>query len=70
MSKCKLYYSGGNKLFQSVGEKKVVSLQTIARKIPKKFNVSKVTNHPEQDYPFLPIFPVYLAIKSGNLNLA
>lgn len=28
-------------------EKKAVSPETIARKIPKKFDFSKVTNHPE-----------------------
>lgn len=34
-------------------KKKFVSPQTIARKIPKKFNFSKVTNHPKWDYPVL-----------------
>lgn len=34
-------------------KKKFVSPQTIARKVPKKFNYSKVTNHPKWDYPFL-----------------
>lgn len=38
--------SGGNKWFKFVGKKKF-SPETIARKIPKKFDFSKVTNHPE-----------------------
>ena len=57
--------------FNLLGEKKkVVSLQTIAKKIPKKVNFSTVTNHPEQDLSFSSLFPVYLAIKSMTLNLA